>query len=124
MVLEALIKWRGMTPFAEDLDFLFASVRANGTKPLCPNSLLKKSIQPAVRRAGITKRIGFHSLRHSLATWLPQIGVDVKVAQGLLRHTNSKTTMDIYTHGVSSLRRAANDTVVEFMLPDKGKKAG
>ena len=123
-VLAALLTWRAESHFAEDCDFLFASIRKNGEKPLSPDSLLKKSIKPAVVRAGITKRIGWHSFRHSLATWLRQRGVDIKVAQELMRHTNSKTTMDVYTHGVSSLKRAANENVVEFMLPQKVLKAG
>ena len=122
-VLVALLTWRKQSHFAEDTDFLFASVRKNGLKPLSPDSLLAKSIKPAVRRAGISKQIGWHSLRHSLATWLRQTGADIKVAQELMRHTNSKTTMDVYTHGVSSLKRAANDNVVEFMLPSRVKAA-
>jgi integrase len=123
VVLGALTTWRGISPFAGRHDFLFASLRKNGEKPLSPDSLLAKSIKPAVKRAGITKQIGWHSFRHSLATWLRQIGVDVKVAQELMRHTKSATTMDIYTHGVSSLKRAANDNLVEFMLPTREKEA-
>ena len=123
-VLISLLLWRKECHFSEDKDFLFASLRMNGTKPLSPDSLLKKSIKPAVVRAGITKQIGWHSFRHSLATWLRQRGVDIKVAQELLRHTNSKTTMDVYTHGVSSLKREANENVVEFMMPRKVLKAG
>ena len=123
MVLDALKRWRGIAPFAGRHDFLFASLRLNGAKPLSPDSLLKKSIKPAVIRAGIKKQIGWHNFRHSLATWLRQIGVDVKVAQDLMRHSKSATTMDIYTHGVSSMKRAANEKVVEFMLPEKERKA-
>lgn len=40
----------------------------------------------------------FHLLRHSLACRLYQKGVDVKVAQELMRHANYQTTMNIYTH--------------------------
>ena len=116
LVLSSLLEWRGMSPYAGSHDFLFASLRLNGTKPLSPDSLLKKSIRPAVVRAGITKRIGFHSFRHSLATWLHQTGADVKTSQELMRHTTSKMTVDVYTHGVSSVKKAANDTVVEMML--------
>jgi site-specific recombinase XerD len=102
---------------------LFASIPLNGTKPLSPDSLCKKSIKPAVVRAGITKRITWHNFRHSLATWLRQLGVDIKVAQDLMRHTKSATTMDVYTHGVSSLKKAANDNVVQFMIPRQERKA-
>jgi len=97
-------------------------LRLNGAKPLSPDSLLKKSIKPAVARAGITKRIGWHSFRHSLATWLHQTGADQKTSQELMRHATGKMTFDLYTHGVSSLKKAANNKVVEFMLPKKERK--
>jgi len=41
------------------------------------------------------KVIGWHSFRHSLATNLRSMGVDVKVAQELLRHANSRITLDL-----------------------------
>lgn len=44
--------------------------------------------------AGMDKIIDWHSFRHSLATNLRSMGVDVKVAQKLLRHANSRITKD------------------------------
>jgi site-specific recombinase XerD len=90
-VLEALMRWREQSLYKEQGDFLFASVRLNGAKPLSPDSLLKRSIRPALERAGnVGKQIGWHNFRHSLATNLRAMGVDVKVAQELLRHANSR----------------------------------
>ncbi len=123
-VSEVLKSWRRESPYSEDHDFLFPSTRLNGAKPLSPDSLLKRSIRPAVRRAGIIgKVIGWHNFRHSLATWLRALGVDIKVAQELMRHTNSKTTMDVYTRGNSAQKVAANDNVVELMLARRERKA-
>jgi site-specific recombinase XerD len=46
--------------------------------------VLKKIIRPALVRAGVQgKVIGWHSVRHNLATNLRSLGVDVKVAQEL-----------------------------------------
>jgi len=62
------------------------------------DNLLKRYIRPALERAGIVgKVIGWHNFRHSLATNLRAMGLDVKVAQQLLRHANISTTLDIYT---------------------------
>ena len=60
--------------------------------------------------------MGWHTFRHSLATNLRSLGVDVKVAQDLLRHANSRITLDIYTQAVSEQKRDACSRVVEMML--------
>jgi site-specific recombinase XerD len=60
---------------------------------------LSKALQRAARRAGITKRVGTHTLRHSFATHLLQSGSDIRTVQALLGHADVSTTM-IYTHVV------------------------
>ncbi len=119
-VLSALLKWRAQSLYGAETDFLFPSTRLNGTKPLSPDSIVKKSIHPALERAGITgKRIGWHNFRHSLATNLRAMGVDVKVAQELLRHSNIRTTLDIYTRAISQQKRDANERLMETLAPSQ-----
>src|SRR5208337_691537 len=89
LVLNALLVWRAKSPYSTDLDFLFPSVRFKGNKPLSPDSILEKSVRPALARIGVVERhIGWHSFRHSLATNLRSLGVDIKVAQDLMRHSS------------------------------------
>ena len=96
LVLDRVLEWREQSVYKEESVFLFLSIRKNGTQPLSPDSLLKRSIRPALLRAGIVdKQIGWHNFRHSLATNLSALGVDLKVAQDLLRHANSRTTLDM-----------------------------
>jgi integrase/recombinase XerD len=51
----------------------------------------------ALKRAGIKKEVGVHSLRHSYATHLHENGLDIRYIQELLGHRSTRTT-EIYTH--------------------------
>jgi hypothetical protein len=44
----------------------------------------------------------------------------VKTAQELLRHANSRITMDVYTRAVSEQKREASGRVLEMMLLPQG----
>jgi integron integrase len=58
---------------------------------------LQKAVKLAADRAGITKRIGCHTFRHSFATHMLEDGVNIRVVQELMGHADVKTT-EIYTH--------------------------
>lgn len=116
-VCVVLNEWRKTSLYGGDGDFVFPSIRLLGKRPLTPDTVLKKIIRPALIEAGITtKIIGWHTFRHSLATNLRCMGVDVKVAQELLRHANSRVTMDFYTQAVSADKRIASGRQIEMLM--------
>lgn len=90
----------------------------HGHKHYSPRSI-GKVVRSAATRAGIIKNVTPHTLRHSFATHLLELNVNLCTIQKLLGHSSIKTTT-IYTH-------VSNATITNIINPldivlSKGKK--
>jgi len=66
---------------------------------------------------GITKKIGWHTFRRTLATLLTGSDKNTKTTQELMRHANAAITMNLYAQALTRAKRAAHLKVVEMIRP-------
>jgi integrase len=116
----SLENWRKQTSYADAKDWVFASPSALGNKPYWPDAVLKRHVLPAAERAGITKRIGWHSFRRTLATLLQSSGASVKTTQELMRHSSPVMTLGTYAKAVTADKRRAQDAIAALFVGKTG----
>lgn len=71
------------------------------------NKLLKK--------VNFDRNIRFHDLRHTNATLLLQQGIDFKVIQTRLGHSDINTTLNIYSHVNVEMQKKATEKLIEIL---------
>jgi integrase len=117
-VASELTYWQQQSKYQEVDDWVFASPKMRGRYPYRPAMLLTRTVRPAAVRAGIDKRIGWHTFRHTYSTILVANGENVKVIQELMRHASSRSTLEIYSQARSADKRAAQQRVVQMIFPE------
>jgi integrase len=130
---EMLLHWKKLSKFQRDEDWVFASWRTRGEKPLRPTSVLENFIKPAAERAGLGIKpaaeraglgvIGWHTFRRTFSTLLRYNGEDIKVQQELMRHADIRTTMNLYTQADSDQKRQAHGRIVQMVLTGRSNPA-
>ncbi|HEX3940889.1 MAG TPA: tyrosine-type recombinase/integrase [Acidobacteriaceae bacterium] len=113
--------WRWMKPKTYMFPGTINGSRAD--KPIMPK-VLWEACREAAQRAGITKAVRPHLLRHSFATHLVEGGADLPTVQALLGHTDLKPT-SIYLHLSERHIKAAGTPLdnMELSSPDQVKRS-
>jgi site-specific recombinase XerD len=113
--------WRWMKPKT----YLFPGTVHNrrADKPITPK-VLWAACRQAAQRAGISKPVRPHLLRHSFATHLLEQGADLPTLQALLGHASLKAT-SIYLHLSERHLKAAGTPIdqAEFLSLDQVKRS-
>jgi len=116
-VAEILWAWKTHCAYNQPQDWVFASPAKKGKQPYWPSSIYRVYLKPVLENdLKITEPVGWHTLRHSLGTLMTANGEDVKTVQETLRHANFKVTMDVYTQGVTEVKRNAHSRVVRQIM--------
>jgi integrase len=79
-----------------------------------PITNVQNAFRAALRKSGINKRASVRTLRHSYATHLVELGVNLRLIQEYLGHMSPKTTA-IYTHLTDVAINQANKIINRFM---------
>ena len=112
--------WKQRSSYSQPDDWVFASPRTKGKNPYWPDIILSRMVRPAAARAGIRKHFGWHTYRHSFSTILIGNGENVKVVQELMRHSNCRRTLEMYSQAQIQAKRDAQHRVIQMIVPWKG----
>jgi site-specific recombinase XerD len=109
---------RGYWRFYRPRPWLFPG--AGGKRPLHPANV-QRLCRRLLPKAGITKPITPHTLRHSFATHLLEAGVDVVTLQRILGHRDLQTTAH-YLHLSTERLRQTPSLLDLLVLPPRAAK--
>ncbi len=114
-LLDALKRCKQASEFSTPEDWVFASPVQLGRLPWSYDQIWR-TYQKGAGKAGIGG-IGTHSLRHTYRSWLDSVGTPVGVQQKLMRHSDIRTTMNVYGDAVSQDMVNAQAKVVRLAMP-------
>jgi integrase len=113
-LLAILKAWKQTSQFSAEEDWLFASPVQLGRLPWSYPYILRM-FHKVASSAGIGG-VPTHTLRHSYRSWLDAVGTPIAVQQKLMRHSDIRTTMNLYGDVVTNEMAQAHSKVVGLAL--------
>jgi len=122
--LKGCCRLKQQGPRKDLLKFSQAVVQSAYNQPVCFNQDARQAadlaeqrmedhVRPTAKRADITKRIGWHTLRHTIATLL-KANEDVATVQALMRHANVSVSMNTHVQAVTPAKRKAQQGIMQI----------
>ena len=113
-LLVILKAWKQNSQFSAEDDWIFASPVKLGRLPWSYPYILRL-FHRAGKNAGIGQ-LATHTLRHSYRSWLDAVGTPIAVQQKLMRHSDIRTTMNLYGDVVTDEMAQAHSKIVGLAL--------
>jgi integrase len=120
-LLERLMSWKQRSEFPGAEDWIFASPIKLGRLPYSYTGVWRE-LERAAGVAGIG-HLGTHSFRHTYRSWLDAVGTSVAVQQKMMRHSDIRTTMNIYGDVVTDEMTTAGARVAQLAFQSNGAQA-
>ncbi len=117
-LLARLKTWKQLAQFSEADDWIFASPVKIGRLPYSYTGVWRE-LERAAKVAGVG-HLGTHSFRHSYRSWLDAVGTSIAVQQKMMRHTDVRTTMNIYGDVVTDEMTTASSKVARIAFRSNG----
>jgi len=120
-LLERLKSWKQSSQFSEAENWIFASPFKLGRLPYSYTGT-RQELERASKAAGIG-HISSHAFRHTYRSWLDAVKTPIAVQQKMMRHTDIRTTMNIYGDVVTDEMSTAGLRVAELAFQINGAQA-
>jgi len=120
-LLERLKSWKQSSQFSGTEDWIFASPFKLGRLPYSYTGT-RQELERASKAAGIG-HISSHAFRHTYRSWLDAVKTPIAVQQKMMRHTDIRTTMNIYGDVVTDEMSTAGLRVAELAFQTNGAQA-
>lgn len=120
-LLDVLKAWKHKTTFSGLDDWMFASPSQLGRLPWSYDQVWRV-YQKAATAAGIG-RLGTHSLRHTYRSLLDSVETPLAVQQKLMRHTDIRTTMNVYGDVITNQESEALAKIAHLTLANSTQAA-
>jgi integrase len=120
-LLERLKSWKQSSEFSGAEDWVFASPFKLGRLPYSYTGI-RQELERASTAAGIG-HITTHAFRHTYRSWLDAVKTPIAVQQKMMRHTDIRTTMNVYGDVVTDEMSTAGLKVAELAFQTNGAQA-